>query len=293
MMLRIARDTLGAALLLLACVGVLAQPAKPKVPAGVDPGGLAIALITHGVDYTKPAVAAGLARDGEGDMIGADFVDGTQRPFAASNALDDMLVALAPGRVIPIRVGEGKHLVGIELALVFLKQTATRVVVLPRVLRSKTDWAPFVTAAKAWPSMLFIVAADDIRDAPGQRCETAAQLLGDDTPPSALGLENVMVVASLHSRVLPCIDASYAWSKPDAIVAPVSALREAPGHANASPRDAGEAAMLAAGLIPRYAKELKGATSAADAKRILLSKAVKLKGLDAPVLECCDRPAPR
>ena len=287
------REALCVVLLLTVCAGATAQTVKPKVPAGIDPGGLGIALITHGVDYTKPAVAARLARDGEGDLVGADLVDGTQRPFAANNALDDILVALAPGRVIPMRVGEGRQLGSFEPGLVFLKQTATRVVVLPRALRSKADWAPFVTAAKAWPSMLFLMAADDIRDAPGQRCETTAQLNGDDMPPSALGLANVMVVASLSSQSLPCIAASYAWSKPDAIVAPASALREAPGHANASPRDAGEAAMLAAGLIPRYAKELGVATSAADAKRILLSKATKLKGLDVPVLECCDRPAPR
>lgn len=278
---------------LCAAAPIVAHTAKPKVPAGVDPGGLGIALITHGIDYTKPAVAARLARDGEGVLIGYDFVDGTLLPWAASNPLDDALVALAPGRVIPFRIGEGKQLFTIEPGLAFLKQTATRVVVLPRALRSKLDWEPFVFAAKAWPSMLFLVAADDIRDAPGQRCDTAAQISGGDVPPSALGLDNVLVVASLRSEALPCLAESYTWSKPDAIVAPPAAVREAPGATIAPPLNAAEAAMLAAGLIPRYAKDLGVAKSAAEAKRILLSKAVNLKGLNVPVLECCNGTAQR
>ena len=56
----------------------------PKVPAGIDPGLQPIAILTTGIDYTDPAIAARLARDGEGELIGWDFTENDRRPFAAS-----------------------------------------------------------------------------------------------------------------------------------------------------------------------------------------------------------------
>src|SRR5262245_64323105 len=58
-----------------------AQAKKPPLPPGRDPGGVAVALIASGVDYTLPEVARGLARDGEGDLIGFDSLDNDNRPF--------------------------------------------------------------------------------------------------------------------------------------------------------------------------------------------------------------------
>ena len=61
----------------------LAEPVKkPPVPPGVDPGGVLIAIIGEGVDYTKTEIAARLARDGEGEIIGWDFIDNDRRPYA-------------------------------------------------------------------------------------------------------------------------------------------------------------------------------------------------------------------
>lgn len=76
---------------LLAVGSALAQsPApKPKIPAGRDPGGTPVALIGGGVDYTRAGIAMRLARDGEGEIIGWDFVDRDNRPF-------DHCVATAP-----------------------------------------------------------------------------------------------------------------------------------------------------------------------------------------------------
>ena len=75
-------------LVCIALVAVLgsanAQPKKPKLPPGLDPGGPAIVLLTTGIDYTKPAVASRLARDGEGDLIGLDTIDGGNLPYAAN-----------------------------------------------------------------------------------------------------------------------------------------------------------------------------------------------------------------
>lgn len=70
------------ALLLAVCADAShAQSAKPRVPPGGDPGGVAIAFIGGGVDYTRAEIAARLARDGEGEIIGWDFLDNDRRPF--------------------------------------------------------------------------------------------------------------------------------------------------------------------------------------------------------------------
>lgn len=57
-------------------------PRKPKLPPGVDPGGLAMAVIGDGIDYTRPEIATRLARDGEGELVGFDLVDRDRLPFA-------------------------------------------------------------------------------------------------------------------------------------------------------------------------------------------------------------------
>lgn len=65
------------------CAAAFAQrPSdKPRVPAGVDPGGVAVAVIGNGIDYTKPEIARRLARDGEGELVGWDTLDVDRRPF--------------------------------------------------------------------------------------------------------------------------------------------------------------------------------------------------------------------
>lgn len=55
---------------------------KPRVPPRGDPGGVAVAIIGNGIDYTRPEIAARLARDGEGEIIGWDFLDNDRRPYA-------------------------------------------------------------------------------------------------------------------------------------------------------------------------------------------------------------------
>lgn len=56
---------------------------KPRVPPGRDPGGVAVAIIGPGVDYTDPAMAARLARDGEGELAGFDLTvaEGDRFPY--------------------------------------------------------------------------------------------------------------------------------------------------------------------------------------------------------------------
>ena len=61
----------------------IAGPDDPRVPDGMDPGGVAVAHIDTGVNYTLPIIAKRLARDGEGDVIGYDLQDDDLTPFDA------------------------------------------------------------------------------------------------------------------------------------------------------------------------------------------------------------------
>ena len=157
--------------LLLAASACLAQTAasrKPKLPPGVDPGGVAIGLITTGIDYTRPDVARCLARDGEGELIGWDVVDRDRLPYrqATGAVADDVLFALIPCgrvRVVPVRVDPVDGL-SLGRALAFLAKSPARVVVLPVASQPK-DWAPFQAAAAQFKILLVIVAAgDEVRD---------------------------------------------------------------------------------------------------------------------------------
>ena len=110
---------------------------KPRVPAGVDPSGVAIAILTTGIDYTRAEVAAWLARDGEGELIGRDVVDGDNRPYLAatdilrSNAEAQMIATLGSTmnvRFIPIRIDATRPKT-ISEAMSFVTQTQTKLVV--------------------------------------------------------------------------------------------------------------------------------------------------------------------
>ena len=58
--------------------------------------GVAIALAsTAGIDYTRPEVAARLARDGEGEIIGWDFIDNDRRPLDRCHHTPDVRTTCA------------------------------------------------------------------------------------------------------------------------------------------------------------------------------------------------------
>jgi hypothetical protein len=78
-------------------LSAFAADKKPPVPPGVDPGGVEIAIIGPGVDYTDPEIAKRLARDGEGEIIGWDFVDNDRRPFQRDG--EAFLPEFVPNRI--------------------------------------------------------------------------------------------------------------------------------------------------------------------------------------------------
>ena len=156
----------------LACLALLpsvtgtvdAQSRKPKVPAGGDPGGVTIAYIDEGIDYTIPQIAARLARDGEGEIIGWDFIDNDRRPWRKHE--DDEHLAfviwtllqppLPARRLILIRASAAQPQSIVE-AVKFVARTPARIVMLPS--ENRPPLSLLREAAARFPDLLFVVPA--------------------------------------------------------------------------------------------------------------------------------------
>ena len=186
-------------------------PAKPRIIPGSDPGGVAVALIGSGVNYTLPVIASRLARDGEGDIIGLDFVDRDNRPYDTGPDLApapdggsptgttpaSVILAEAPrARLVPVRLrlGEPRHLGG---AMVFVASTPARVLVVAFSTANRADWEPFAQIASTPPAaskVLIVLSAGD----------TAVDLDKQPAYPAGLGLANALVVtaADQNGRLL-------------------------------------------------------------------------------------------
>jgi hypothetical protein len=172
-------------------VAALAQERKPLLLPGRDLGGVAIALISTGIDYTVPEVAQRLARDGEGELVGWDLEDQDRKPFDKSKGStlpewggDGTLIAsLLSGagglRLVPVRVDPSDP-ASLARAIVFVAQTPARVAVLPMWSTARQDWEPLRQAATRFKDVLVIVPS-------GMGAEAIY--------PAALGLDNVLAVA--------------------------------------------------------------------------------------------------
>lgn len=152
----------------LAATGVSAQSAKPKVPPGTDPGGIAIAFIAHGIDYTDAEIAPRLARDGEGDIIGWDFVTGDNKPYAATPeaGIDGtrlaklILAAYARGRLVPLRIAPSDP-AQFAQAMRFVLQSPARIVAIP-VWNARPEFTEVLNAAAAHArDRLFVIPAGE------------------------------------------------------------------------------------------------------------------------------------
>jgi hypothetical protein len=190
--------------LVLSASPTAAQEKDPKVPPGRDPGGVAVALFTSGIDYTIPEIAGRLARDGEGEIIAWDFIDNDNRPFE-----------VAGGQTLPNRGGDASDLVahmanaaahsGVRIvavrvdpadpgtlarAVAFVARTPARVVGVPMWSDRAEDWELFRQAASHFTQLLFVVAAGD-----GGR-----DIDREPVWPAAFKLPNVLVVTSATRR---------------------------------------------------------------------------------------------
>lgn len=154
--------------LALTVTGAVAQSPKPKVPPGTDPGGIAIALIAYGIDYTDPAIAPRLARDGEGEIVGWDFVSGDNKPFAAAPeaGIDGtrlarlILSAYARGRLVPLRIAPSDP-AQFAQAMRFVLQSPARIIAVP-IWNARSEIAEVLNAAAARArDRLFVIPAGE------------------------------------------------------------------------------------------------------------------------------------
>lgn len=174
------------------------EPLEAPVPPGSDPGGVTVAVVDSGVNYTIPAIAERLARDGAGRSLGYDYWDMDPRPFDGDTRrslffpirhgtrVAGILIAEAPAvRLLPYRyprpdMGRLADLVADAAA------KGARIVAMPLGSNERDQWQAFAAAARQQPGMLFVISAgNDGRDI-------------DSAPvyPAALGLANALVVTS-------------------------------------------------------------------------------------------------
>lgn len=195
-MLRIALFILLATTLFAAAAS--AGPGEPAVPAGKDPGGVAVAIVDSGVNYALPQIASRLARNESGEIFGFDFQDDDRRPFDVvpgvksgakrhhGTRVAGIFLREAPdARLIPFRYKA--HSFETFAAIVeAIAKTPARIVIMSLGGYQKRDWEKFRKAALAHPELLFIISAgNDGRNI-------------DDKPiyPSGFRLPNAIVVGS-------------------------------------------------------------------------------------------------
>jgi hypothetical protein len=114
----------------------------------------------------------GLARDGEGELIGWDLVDNDNRPFrrsegasaASASGGDGTALARAVGapgrRIVPVRI-DAADPGSIARAVAFVARTPARIVVVPMWSARQGDWEPFRQAALHFKDLVHQVAAGD------------------------------------------------------------------------------------------------------------------------------------
>lgn len=168
------------------------------VPPGKDPGGVLVALIDSGVNYTLPQIAARLARDKDGTLLGYDYWDDDPRPFDADTGrspfvaqrhgtkIASVLIREAPGaRIVPYRYPR-HEMIRFEELIAAADKLGVRIVGAPLGGVNRDHWAAFEEAVRSRPHMLFIVSAgNNGRDI-------------DRRPiyPAALDLVNILTVTS-------------------------------------------------------------------------------------------------
>jgi subtilisin family serine protease len=268
------------------CETALAQsPApKPPVPTGVDPGGIAVALIATGIDYTHPEIKDRLARDGEGGIIGFDLIDNDNRPYAATSlpenqdgAVDTILArrilsTYRHARLVPVRV-DPKDKLMLARALAFTATTPARIVAVPLWGESRETWEFFQQAAEQVPEQLLILPAGD--------ADAVAQ--GRRQFPAALNLRGALIVAAANETMARGTLARPGAPRIDALMLGRGGSWF-PGIVPTA-ADATEAVALAAGLAA-CAQHGQPPLGAQELRERLLALAVRREGpRETPVLD--------
>lgn len=157
---RAVRFALGTTLLLAASG---ASAADPKVPPAVESGNrVPIAILTAGFDYTRPEIAARLARDGEGEIIAWDVVGEDRFPSDAAGdtelmtALVSQLPEAAPVSLLAVKVNAADP-VSLAKGLAFVARTPALTVLVPMWSDTREAWEVFGQAAAHFSKLRVIV----------------------------------------------------------------------------------------------------------------------------------------
>ncbi len=209
---RIERDASGSAQWLVHLDDALAdsdrrEPLNPPVPGGQDPGGVTVAHIDSGVNYTLPQIAARLARTPDGEAVGYDFWDMDQRPFDVDAArspffplhhgtlVSSILVREAPAvRLLPYRYPR-PDMSRMAEVLAHASKNGAKIVAMPLGSNTEKNWTAFKQAAAQHADMLFIVSAGNN----GRNIDEAPVY------PAVYDLDNLLVVTSstISGRLAP------------------------------------------------------------------------------------------
>lgn len=192
------------ALLLLSLMGVRAIAEDPALKAGKDPGGTAVAVMADGFDYTRSELAKVLARDGEGEAIAWDAVDGDHRPFAREGGGTDVAVAAAARggvRIVAVRVAAGDR-ASLAKGVAFVAGTPARIVLVLLDDKERAGLAVMSAAAKRFETMLFVVSVLAPTPDETKGGESLANLVLLNSA------ENRLAAADAVARALECGDLS-------------------------------------------------------------------------------------
>ena len=174
------------------------EPLNPPVPEGRDPGGVTVVQVDSGVNYLLPEIAARLARDPEGEILGYDFWELDKRPFDGNPArspffpirhgttVASVLLREAPDvRLVPYRYPRPDMSRMAPLVISAAAEGAS-IVAMAMGSRNREEWTAFEGAAADHPELLFILSAGN----DGRNIDEAPLY------PAVLPLENLLVVTS-------------------------------------------------------------------------------------------------
>jgi hypothetical protein len=188
------------ALLLLSLMGSRAIVEDPALKPGKDPGGTAVAVLADGFDYTRPELAKVLARDGEGEAIAWDAVDGDHRPFAREGGGTDVAVAAAARggvRIVAVRVAATGR-ASLAKGVAFTAGTPARIVLALLDDKERGELAVMSAAAKRFEHSLFVVSVPAPTPDEKKDIESMVNLVLLNSA------ENKLAVAEAIARALGC-----------------------------------------------------------------------------------------
>lgn len=216
----------------------------PKVPVGTDPGGIAVALIGPGLEYRLPQLAGRLARDGEGEIIGYDFIDDDRRPMALPDALQAsgyehagtaaarIIVKDAPESAIVALRGDGVSPILNGKAIAYAAASPAKIIVIQAATELLQNAQVLVEAAKRFPAHLFVISAGDggevldksafaneLAKSPNVLVVTAGNDSGQPFDDANTGAEAVSIVTDATALTGAPLDADTFSFKPNTSVA--------------------------------------------------------------------------